>query len=126
MSIEPHDRHQVEHLLQRVQAAWRARSAGRGMLGGQQVVLSNGLQVTIALEPGTHAGQGGPDETRLWLGVSGPDRFPTFPEIQMLIALVFSASQRGSANPLAISTGIHTPYLVLLSSRVSRSDSRPS
>jgi hypothetical protein len=126
MNLEPHDRRQVEHLLQRVLTAWRTRGTARSLPGGQMVVLSDGLQVTIALEPGVHAGQGGPDEPRLWLGVSRPDRFPTFHELQLLIGLVFSASQQGAANPLAISTGMHMPYLVLLSSRVSRLDSRPS
>ena len=126
MNLDPGDRHQIEQLLQRVQSTWRGRGAGRGLPAGQMVVLSNGLQVTIGLEQGIHIGQGDPDEVRLWLGVSAADRFPTFHEMQGLIALVFSASQRGAGNPLAISTGRHMPYLVLCSSRISRGDSRPA
>jgi hypothetical protein len=38
--------------------------------------------------------------------------------------MVFSASQRGAGNPLAISTGLHMPNLVLCSSRISRPDHR--
>jgi hypothetical protein len=116
MTLEPHDRHLIEQLVGAVHTA----RGGRGLPGGQMVALSNGLQVTIALEAGAHSGEGGPGETRLWLGVSGPDRFPTVSEVQTLIALVFSASQQGAANPLAISTAAHAPYLVLCSSRLSR------
>ncbi|HMA37125.1 MAG TPA: hypothetical protein VKY74_21905 [Chloroflexia bacterium] len=120
MIIEPHDRYQIEQLLSQVRGA----RPFRGLPGGQMVVLSNGLQVTIGLEHGPHSGQGEPGEMRLWLAVSGANRFPTFNEMQVLIALVFSASQRGAANPLAISTGLHMPYLVLCSSRVTHGDSR--
>ena len=120
MTIEPHDRRQIEQLLNQV----HGRQPGRGVPSGQMVVLSNGLQVVIALEQGQHAGEGDGGETRLWLGVSRADRFPTFAEMQMIIAMVFSASQRGTANPLAISTGLHMPNLVLCSSRISRPDHR--
>ncbi|HUS16462.1 MAG TPA: hypothetical protein VM536_15805 [Chloroflexia bacterium] len=124
MPIDPHDRQQIEHLLTQVRATWRNPGALRGLPGGGMVMLSNGLQVTLGLEAGEHSGEGGPGEIRLWLGVSRPDRFPTFSEMQALIAVVFSASQRGAANPLAISTGRQVPYLVLCSSRISRGDSR--
>jgi hypothetical protein len=126
MTMEPQDRRQIEQLLQWVHGAWRGRAGGRGLLGGQQAVLSNGLQVTIGLEPGIHNGQGAPDEPRLWLAVSRADRFPTFHEIQTLIGLVFTPSQQGSANPLAISTALHMPNAVLCSSRLSRGESRPA
>lgn len=126
MNIEPHDRRQIEQLLQRVQATSSGRSGRLGLPTGQMVVLSNGLQVTIALERGQHIGQGDSDETRLWLAVNGADRRPTYHELQLLIGLVFSASQRGAGNPLAISTGRHAPYLVLCSSRVSHGGIRPS
>ncbi len=123
MSLEPGDQRRVEQLVQRVRAAWHGRM---DVPAGQMTVLSNGLQVTVALEPGDHAGQDDPDELRLWLAVCGTDRQPTFHELQLLIGLVFSASQRGAGNPLAISTGRHTPYLVLCSSRVSHGGRRPS
>ncbi len=125
MTMEPQDRRQIEQLLLRVETAWRGRNGGRGLLGGQMVVLSNGLQVTIGLEPGAHIGQGAPDEPRLWLAVSRADRFPTYHEMQALIGLVFTASQQGSANPLAISTARHMPNAVLCSSRLSHGESRP-
>ncbi len=118
MSMEPSDRRQIEGLLSKVRGEWQGAHAIRGVPGGGMVVLSNGLQVTIGLEAGSHAGAGGAGDLRLWLGVSRSDRLPTFAEIQALIALVFSASQCGAANPLSISTAGHLPNLVLCSSRL--------
>jgi len=118
MSIEAHDRRQIEGLLSQVHTEWQSARSLRGVPDGGMVILSNGLQVTIGLEAGRHAGEGDGSELRLWLGVSRADRLPTFAEIQALIALVFSASQQGAANPLSISTAGHLPNLVLCSSRL--------
>jgi hypothetical protein len=118
MNLEQHDRRQIEHLLRQVQTEWQNARRVPGVPIGMGVVLSNGLQVDIALEAGVHAGQGEPEETRLWLGVSRDDRLPTVREIESVITLVFTASQRGSSNPLAISTARHTPNQVLCSSRL--------
>ncbi|MGI8588500.1 MAG: hypothetical protein ACR2M0_12570 [Chloroflexia bacterium] len=118
--METNDRRLIEYLLQHIYRAWRNGHRGTEVPGGQMVVLSNGLQVTVSLEPGPHAGQGGPDDTRLYLGVCHANRFPTYGEMQAIIGVVFSASQRGATNPLAVSTALHTPYLVLCSSRISR------
>ncbi len=116
--MEASDRRQIEGLLSHVRTEWQSARSLRGVPVGSMVVLSNGLQVTIGLEAGSHAGEGEGGELRLWLGVSRADRLPTFAEIQALIALVFSASQQGAANPLSISTAGHLPNLVLCSSRL--------
>src|SRR4051812_9751263 len=117
--ISPADRGKIEHLLEQVQRAGHSHVLEAQRLpSGHITVLSNGLCVAIGIEAGAHAGQGGSDEARLWLGVSRNDRLPNYAEMQALIALVFSASQRGSANPLSISTSLSTPFQVICSSRI--------
>ena len=122
MTISQADRGKIERMLEQAHRRLGGHGAAEPahLPAGQAALLSNGLRVVIAVEPGPHAGQGEPDEPRLWLGVSRADRLPNFAEVQALIGLVFSASQRGSANPLSISTGLHMPFQVVCSSRISR------